>query len=136
MIPFLLVHIPVVLLAAAGGVWLFYVQHQFEETRWAPSNTWSMHEAALHGSSHYDLPGWLRWFTANIGIHHVHHLSSVIPYYRLSAVLRDHPELRDVGRLTLRQSLGCVKLVLWDEARQRLVSFKEARRDAPAFAAA
>ena len=135
-VPFLLIHIPVVLLAAAAGVWLFYVQHQFEETRWAPNDAWSVHEAALHGSSHYDLPGWLRWFTANIGIHHVHHLSSRIPYYRLPQVLRDHPELRDVSRLTLWQSLGCVRLVLWDEARQRLVSFKDARRDTLACAAA
>nr|WP_322100073.1 fatty acid desaturase [Geminicoccus roseus] len=125
---FLLVHVPVVLLAAAAGVWLFYVQHQFEETHWAPDVDWSMPEAALHGSSHYDLPAVLRWFTANIGIHHVHHLVSRIPYYRLPEVLRDHPELREVGRLTLRESLGCVRLVLWDETRKRLVSFREVRR--------
>ena len=82
-------------------------------------------EAALHGSSHYDLPALLRWFTANIGIHHVHHLCSRIPYYRLPRVLRDHPELRDVGRMTLLQSFACVRLVLWDEAQRRLVSFRE-----------
>lgn len=69
----------------------------------------------------------LRWFTANIGIHHVHHLSSRIPYYRLSEVLRDRPELRDVGRLTVKQSLGTVRLVLWDEQKRRLISFCEAR---------
>ena len=69
----------------------------------------------------------LRWFTANIGIHHVHHLSSRIPYYRLPRVLRDHPELRDVGRITLLQSFQCVRLVLWDEAQRRLVSFREIR---------
>ena len=126
-VPFLLVHLPVVLLAAAVGVWLFYVQHQFEETHWSKAETWNAHEAALHGSSHYDLPGVLRWFTANIGVHHVHHLSSRIPFYRLSSVLRDHPELRGVGRLTLWDSLKCVRLVLWDETRQRLVSFKELR---------
>ena len=74
-----------------------------------------MHEAALHGSSHYDLPAVMRWFTANIGVHHVHHLCSRIPYYRLPRVLRDHPELKDVGRITLLQSIGCVRLVLWDE---------------------
>ncbi|MCW6508335.1 fatty acid desaturase [Lichenifustis flavocetrariae] len=127
-LPFLLVHIPVVLLAAAGGVWLFYIQHQFEETHWAKDKEWTLHEAALHGSSHYDLPFILRWFTANIGIHHVHHLSSRIPYYRLSAVLRDHPELRSVGRITLWQSFACVRLVLWDEARQRMISFRELPR--------
>ena len=86
-----------------------------------------LHEAALHGSSHYDLPHVLRWFTANIGVHHVHHLCSRIPYYRLPGVLRDHPELGEVGRLTLMQSLGCVRLVLWDESRRRLISFGELR---------
>jgi omega-6 fatty acid desaturase (delta-12 desaturase) len=95
--PFLLVHVPIVLLAASIGVWLFYVQHQFEETFWARTATRSMPEAALHGSSHYDLPLVLRWFTANIGVHHVHHMCSRIPYYRLAGVLRDHPELKDVG---------------------------------------
>ncbi len=89
---------------------------------------WSQHEAALHGSSHYDLPRLLRWFTANIGVHHVHHLSSRIPYYRLPRVLRDYPELKGVGRLTLLQSLACVPLVLWDEGRQRLISFRDLRR--------
>ena len=82
------------LLAASVGVWLFYVQHQFEHTIWANDGDWNLHDAALHGSSHYDLPAFLRWFTANIGVHHVHHLSSRIPYYRLPRVLRDHPELR------------------------------------------
>jgi omega-6 fatty acid desaturase (delta-12 desaturase) len=74
--PFLLVHVPITLLAASIGVWLFYVQHQFEATSWARGSAWSMPEAALHGSSHYDLPPLLRWFTANIGVHHVHHLCS------------------------------------------------------------
>lgn len=127
---FLLVHIPIMVLAASIGVWLFYVQHQFEETSWSEGDQWNRHQAALHGSSHYDLPHVLRWFTANIGIHHVHHLCSGIPYYRLPAVLRDHPELADIGRLTLMESFRCVRLVLWDESRKRLVSFREARRTA------
>jgi omega-6 fatty acid desaturase (delta-12 desaturase) len=126
--PFLLVQLPITLLAASIGVWLFYVQHQFEDTFWAERPGWTFHEAALHGSSHYDLPGVLRWFTANIGVHHVHHLCSRIPYYRLSQVLRDHPELKGVGRLTLWQSFGCVRLTLWDETRRRLISFAELRR--------
>lgn len=124
---FLLVHLPGVLLAASVGVWMFYVQHQFEQTSWASDRDWNLHDAALHGSSHYDLPGFLRWFTGNIGVHHVHHLNSRIPYYRLPRVLRDHPELRHVGRLTLLGSLRCVRLVLWDETQRRLVSFREAR---------
>ena len=89
--------------------------------------SWNPQEAALHGSSHYDLPGLLRWFTANIGVHHVHHLSSRIPYYRLPQVLRDHPQLKGVSRLSLLQSLRCVRLVLWDEAERRLVSFRDVR---------
>ena len=125
--PFLLVHLPVVLVAASVGVWLFYVQHQFEDTHWSEKDDWNAHEAALHGSSHYDLPGVLRWFTANIGIHHVHHLASRIPSYRLGAVLREHPELKNIGRLTLMQSFACVPLVLWDGASKKLVSFKQAR---------
>ena len=121
----LLVHLPTIVLAATAGVWLFYVQHQFEHTMWDRDENWNLHQAALHGSSHYELPALLRWFTANIGIHHVHHLSSRIPYYRLPRVLRDYPELRDVGRITLLQSFACVRLVLWDEAQRRLVSFRE-----------
>jgi omega-6 fatty acid desaturase (delta-12 desaturase) len=124
---FLLVHLPIMLLAASLGVWRVYVQHQFEHTSWHHNTNWDVHNAALHGSSHYDLPPVLRWFTANIGIHHVHHLCSRIPYYRLPSVLRDHPELGNIGRLTLAQSLGCVRLTLWDEDRRQLVSFRQAR---------
>jgi acyl-lipid omega-6 desaturase (Delta-12 desaturase) len=126
--PFLLVHLPITLLAASIGVWLFYVQHQFEDTFWEEAPAWTLHEAALHGSSYYDLPGILRWFTANIGVHHVHHLCSRIPFYRLPRVLRDHPELKGVGRLTLVESLRCVRLVLWDERRRRMISFRDLRR--------
>ena len=104
-VPFLLVHVPIMLIGASFGVWLFYVQHQFERTFWAHDRVWSMHEAALHGSSFYDLPIILRWFTANIGMHHVHHLCSQIPFYRLPRALRHHPDLANIGRLTLGQSL-------------------------------
>lgn len=124
--PFLLVHLPIVLLAGAAGIWLFYIQHQFEETHWSETSEWQFQEAALHGASHYDLPPILRWVTGNIGIHHVHHLSSRVPYYRLPEVLRDHPELAGIGRITVAESLRCVKLVLWDERSRRLVSFRDA----------
>jgi omega-6 fatty acid desaturase (delta-12 desaturase) len=127
-VPLVLVHIPIMLLAASIGVWLFYVQHQFEDTAWDRDDVWRLHEAALHGSSHYDLPSVMRWFTANIGVHHIHHLCSRIPYYRLPLVLRDYPELSVFGRLTLIQSFRCVRLVLWDEGQQRLVSFHEVRQ--------
>jgi omega-6 fatty acid desaturase (delta-12 desaturase) len=126
--PFLLVHLPMTLLGASIGVWLFYVQHQFEDTKWAESRVWNLPDAALHGSSYYDLPPVLRWFTANIGVHHVHHLNSRIPFYRLRQVLRDNPELGAIGRLTLWQSLKCVQLAVWDEDRQRLISFREMKR--------
>ncbi len=125
---FLLVHLPISLLAATFGVWLFYVQHQFSDTSWDHAADWNLHEAALHGSSYYDLPGILRWFTANIGVHHVHHLSSRIPYYRLRRVLQENPVLKDVNRMSLVQSFSCVRLVLWDEERRRLVTFREAAR--------
>ena len=131
-LPFLLVHLPIILLAASMGVWLFYVQHQFEHTSWQDTPHWDRHEAALHGSSHYDLPAILAWFTANIGIHHVHHLCSGIPYYRLPRVLREHPQLGEIGRLGLVESLRCVRLTLWDEARERLVSFRDFARAARA----
>ena len=127
---FLLVHLPVVTLTASIGVWLFYVQHQFEQTWWDRGPNWNLHEAALYGSSHYDLPMILRWFTANIGMHHVHHMCSRIPYYRLPRTLRDHPELKGVSRLTLRESFRCVRLTLWDEKRRLLVSFREAQLQA------
>jgi acyl-lipid omega-6 desaturase (Delta-12 desaturase) len=127
LIPFLLVHLPMTMLGATAGVWLFYVQHQFEHTYWRGKADWDLHEAALHGSSHYDLPAVLRWFTANIGVHHIHHLCSRIPFYRLPAAMRDHAELAPMGRLTLKQSIACVRLVLWDEQAGRLISFRECR---------
>lgn len=123
----LLIHLPTMLLAASIGIWLFYVQHQFEHTYWARRGQWKFTDAALAGSSHYDLPAPLRWMTANIGVHHVHHVSSRIPFYRLPAVLRDHPELKSVSRLTLPESIRCVGLTLWDEDSQRLVSHRHSR---------
>jgi omega-6 fatty acid desaturase (delta-12 desaturase) len=125
--PLSLIHTPLVLLAGGAGIWLFYVQHQFEHTHWAHPESWSAQEAALYGSSHYDLPKTLRWITANIGMHHVHHLSSRIPFYRLPEVLRDHAELRTLGRVTLWDSIRGLRLVLWDEQSQRLISFKALR---------
>jgi omega-6 fatty acid desaturase (delta-12 desaturase) len=124
---FLLIHLPITLIAASLGVWFFYVQHQFERTHWDRDEDWSFHAAALHGSSHYDLPAVLRWFSANIGVHHVHHLASRVPFYRLPEVLRNIPALTEISRVTLRESLSTVRLVLWDERKRQLVTFKEAR---------
>lgn len=124
----LAVFLPSTLIAASIGVWMFYVQHQFEETSWDHDPAWQLHDAALHGSSHYVLPRVLRWFTANIGVHHVHHLQSRVPFYRLPEILRDHPQLDQAQRLTLRESVACVGKQLWDEKSRRLISFAEARR--------
>ena len=119
----LLVQLPVILLAGSAGVWLFYVQHQFEEGHWERDAEWSFHDAALHGSSHLELPAILRWFTANIGAHHIHHLASRIPFYRIPEVLRDRPELVAVNRLTLGDSFKTFRLALWDEEQRRMVTF-------------
>ena len=124
---FLLVHLPIVVLASTAGVWLFYVQHQFEHTHWESDGRWSFHEAALHGSSHLELPAVLRWFTANIGVHHVHHLVSRVPFYRLSEVLRDHPQLAQANRLTIADSWRTFRLALWDAEERRMVSFAAVR---------
>jgi len=121
---FLLIQVPVVIIGASIGVWMFYVQHQFDETHWSRSGEWDRESAALHGSSYYDLPQPLMWITGNIGVHHVHHLSSRIPFYQLPRILKAHPELKTVGRLTLWESFKCVRLALWCETRQKMVSFR------------
>lgn len=123
---FLMLFGPVLLLTAAAGVWLFYVQHQFEETHWANDGEWDRKTAAILGSSYYDLPKIVDWFTGNIGLHHIHHLCSQIPNYRLQECLAACPELKTFNRLTFWESLKCANLSLWDEDRKRLVSFAHA----------
>jgi len=122
-----LIVLPTTLLAATAGVWLFYVQHQFEMTQWDSEDDWQLHEAALHGSTYYVLPSVLQWFSANIGIHHVHHLYSRIPFYRLTEVLRDQSELSKINRMNIRESLASARLHLWDENSGRLLSFAQVR---------
>jgi omega-6 fatty acid desaturase (delta-12 desaturase) len=123
---FLLVQLPIVALAGSVGVWLFYVQHQFEGAYWKRNGAWVLADASLRGSSQLVMPPILRWFTANIGAHHVHHLGSKIPFYRLPQVLKDQPDLDAMGRVTLRQAFRAIRLGLWDEASERLVSFRHA----------
>ncbi len=123
----LLIFVPTTLVGATIGLWLFYVQHQFEQTSWESADDWQVHDSALKGSSHYVMPKVLQWLTANIGVHHVHHLYSRIPFYRLTEVLRDHPALNESQRMTILESLGCVKLQLWDEKNRRLLSQREAK---------
>jgi omega-6 fatty acid desaturase (delta-12 desaturase) len=123
---FFLVHVPLMALSGSIGVWLFYVQHQFEPTYWEHDERWIYEEAALAGSSYYRLPRLLQWATGNIGLHHVHHLNARIPNYRLQEVLDSVPELRRVTTLTLRDSFRCVRLALWDEQQRKLVRIPRA----------
>jgi omega-6 fatty acid desaturase (delta-12 desaturase) len=120
----MLAYLPVVLLAASIGIWLFYMQHQFEHAYWASAPNWDFHEAALKGSSFYDLPVVLHWLTGYIGFHHIHHICTKIPNYRLRDCFNQNPEFRDARRLTFLDSLQCLRLALWDEERQLLVSFR------------
>jgi acyl-lipid omega-6 desaturase (Delta-12 desaturase) len=119
----LLVHLPVLLLAGAAGVWLFYVQHQFESAYWARSDAWSSERSAVAGSSYYDLPAILRWFSGNIGYHHLHHTVVRVPNYRLRECFNSHPRLREAPRLTLWTGLRTARLRLWDAHAKRLVPF-------------
>ncbi len=120
--------LPITLLASAIGVWLFFIQHQFEGVYWRRENEWQADEAALIGSSYYRLPKVLQWFTASIGLHHVHHLCSRIPNYRLQECLDRVPELKQIPRITLMDSLRCTTLALWDEAAMKMVRFRDLKR--------
>jgi omega-6 fatty acid desaturase (delta-12 desaturase) len=124
--PFLIGWTTVVLLATSIGVWFFYVQHQFEDTYWRRAPLWDFHTAAFAGSSFYDLPGPLHWLTGWIGFHHIHHLASKIPSYRLRACFEQNRELQSATRLTLWTSIKAFRLVLWDEERRKLVTFRQA----------
>lgn len=124
----LMVHLPIVLLAGAMGVWLFYVQHTFEEAYWTRKDDWNSHEAAIAGSSFYDLPRVMHWFTGNIGYHHIHHLASRIPNYRLREAYESSPLLQAAPKLTLWSSLKCARLKLWDEDLKRMVGFPKRAR--------
>ncbi len=126
---YLMIQIPLIVMTATIGVWLFYVQHQFDDTYWEYEREWKREEAALHGSSYYDLPQPLQWLSGNIGIHHVHHISSQIPFHILPKVIKKYPELTGIGRLTLWESFKCVPLTLWDEQSKKLISFKKYRAE-------
>jgi acyl-lipid omega-6 desaturase (Delta-12 desaturase) len=121
-------YLPVVVVASWIGNWLFYVQHQFDRTEWRRDGDWNFHVASLNGSSYFKLPRILRWFSGNIGLHHVHHLCSRVPNYHLQACVAAAPELVGITRvITLRESLGCWRLALWDERRGLLVTFRNMR---------
>jgi omega-6 fatty acid desaturase (delta-12 desaturase) len=125
---YLLLQSVVMALAGAAGIWLFYVQHQFEDAYWEREADWDYAAAALRGSSFYKLPKVLQWFSANIGFHHVHHLSPRIPNYNLQKCHESEPLFRQVRIMTLVSSLHSLPLRLWDEQSRRLVSYAQARR--------
>lgn len=135
---YLTITIPVVSLAGAFGVWMFYVQHQFEGVYWARHDAWDPIRAALEGSSYYKLPAVFQWFSGNIGLHHIHHLRSRIPNYNLQQCYDETPELH-IEPLTFVRSLHSLRLNLWDEAAQQMVSFRslktKARPQKPAHGA-
>jgi len=135
---YLLVQLPTVLMAGSAGVWLFYVQHQFEDVYWESSANWTYADAALRGCSYLNLPQPLQFFTGNIGLHHVHHLQARIPNYNLQRAHDDNPIFHDVPTITFWDGIRAVRLKLWDEDSGRMVTFAEARapRGAPAPAAA
>ncbi len=116
---------PMLHIATAVGGWLFFIQHQFEHTYWEGSEKWSFQEAAILSSSYYVLPSILNWFTGHIGLHHIHHLNSKIPNYRLRECLDSCPDLQSINRIDFKASLACAKLKLWDESSKRLVTFDE-----------
>lgn len=123
---YLKIQLPIIFIAGSVGVWLFYIQHQFDPSYWSRTREWDPMEAALRGSSFYRLPKLLQWFSGNIGFHHIHHLRPRIPNYHLERCLRETPELQLADPLTLWTSLKAVRLNLWDEQRGVLVSFREA----------
>jgi omega-6 fatty acid desaturase (delta-12 desaturase) len=121
---YLLIQLPIILIAGVLGLWLFYVQHQYEGVYWARNETWDPLKAALEGSSYYKLPKVLQWFTGSIGLHHIHHLRPRIPNYNLQACYDKVPAMQAVKPLTILKSLQSLRMNLWDERQQKLVSFR------------
>lgn len=125
---YLMIQLPVAFIAGLGGIWMFYIQHQFEGTYWENHNEWDYATAALRGSSYFKLPKVLQWFTGNIGFHHIHHLSSRIPNYALQRCMQENPEFMDVTTITLWSSLKSLRLNLWDEQQRQLVGFGQLKK--------
>ncbi|HVJ47306.1 MAG TPA: fatty acid desaturase [Luteolibacter sp.] len=124
LIPYLIIQLTVMGFATTAGVWLFYVQHQFEDAYWERRPDWDYAKAALEGSSFYKLPKILQWFSGNIGFHHIHHLSPRIPNYHLERAHNSEPMFRNIKPLTVRTSIKSLNYRLWDEDRQKLIGYK------------
>jgi len=121
---FLLLYLPVIFIASWVGGWLFFVQHQFENTDWDYSEAWNFNRSAILGSSYYDLPKILHWFSGNIGFHHLHHMCGVIPNYRLAECHKTAPHMPEIRKIKFWESFKCIRLTLWDEDLRMLVGFK------------
>ena len=124
---YLIMQIMVMYFAAVAGVYLFYVQHQFPDVQWYDDEDWDYNTVAIEGSSYLKLPKILQWFSGNIGFHHIHHLSSGIPNYNLEKCYNENPQFRDVKPLTFLKSFGTLKLKLWDEQTQKLLTWAQAK---------
>ncbi len=125
---YILIQLPILLVATTVGIWLFYVQHQFEDVYWARQDEWDFTTASLYGSTYFRLPKVLQWFTGNIGLHHVHHLSARIPNYKLQQCHDATPMFHTVPTITLSSSFKSLSLNIWDEDRQKLIGFREMRQ--------
>ncbi|MGH9839514.1 MAG: fatty acid desaturase [Blastocatellia bacterium] len=126
---FLMIFVPIVFLAGTTGVWLFYVQHQYEDTYWRRGKEWDYPTAALQGSSYYKLPRIIQWFSGNIGFHHIHHLAPKIPNYKLERCHTETPAFQQSPTLTFFASLKTASLGLWDEEQQKMIGFRDLRTE-------
>lgn len=126
---FLIIQLSILYLAAIAGLWLFYLQHQYEEVTWVRTKDWNYLEIALEGSSFVKFPKLLQWFSGNIGFHHIHHINARIPNYKLEKCYHENPIFKEVEPVTFMKSLKTLRLRLWDEKNQRLIGFKELFRN-------
>lgn len=125
---YLLIQVPIVFIATSVGLWLFFVQHQFKDVYWSRKDQWSIYEAAMKGSSYYKLPAVLRWFSGNIGFHHIHHLNPSIPNYNLKRCQNEVPQLDSIPKMTFFKSLKSLRLKLYDENSKKMISFSDLKR--------
>jgi len=125
---YIMIQLPIIAIASSLGVWLFYIQHQYDEVYWEDSEHWSILDAALKGSSVYKLPAVLNWFTGSIGYHNIHHLNSKIPNYRLKKLFKSYKEMRESKQIKLFQSFRLASLILYDEKSKKLISYRKYRK--------
>jgi omega-6 fatty acid desaturase (delta-12 desaturase) len=123
-----MIQVPILFISGSLGIWLFYIQHHFEDSYYEEESEWDYVQAAIKGSSFYKLPKWLQWITGNIGYHHVHHLSPRVPNYFLEKVHYKHDTLNSVPTVTVRSSLKAIRFRLWDEKNKQFVRFQDVKR--------